>query len=208
MNHVKYVLKKPSPDPKKKKKTRKNYYLYWREEDAYLEIKSSVYSRRNWNGNIFCYPLTFVKGGTAGMTQIDRATMIWREYEFLRFENNLPKLELVEAVHETMISNVKTLKSEVSDVDIIYKQIGKTVAEALAALPAGFKPVTAVKRKGKTSGVCRNLSDNVAEKGVYTFFENDDDATLAKISLAGNFVREYDIAGTIERFRNAISAQD
>lgn len=194
--------------PRNTKKMRKTYYfLYWREEDVYL-TKASLRPKYMWPKRLLESTIRFSLNPGAGWTR-DIADFVWREYEFMRRKNNLlPKLEIVEGVMQTSLEITRVVKSEISDVDIIYKEIGKTLGEAMAGIPEGFKPATAVKRKGKTSGICRNLTDSVVEKGVFTFFADDADATLAKIALGDKYVREYDIAGTIERFRNEAGSED
>lgn len=199
MHRYRYRTKQP-----KSSKNKALFHLYCPTTKMYLS-RSSVRNQHeyDWRTKGALKPHLIFDEKPSTALRIDVAKQAWMEYEFRRLEDDtMPKIEIVEISKIITYEVANVVKAELSDADIITKYLGKTLGEAMAGIPEGFKPVTAVKRKGKTSGICKNLSDAVAEKGVFTFFADDGDATLAKITLGERYVREYDIAGTLEKFRN------
>lgn len=196
MHYYRYRTKQP-----KSSKNKALFHLYCPDTKMYV-CKASFHNRYDWRSKgVFRHTLIFSEKPSTAL-RLDEASQAWAEYEFRRLEDDtMDKIEIVEVAKIITYEVANVVKAELTDADIITKYLGKTLGEAMAGIPEGFKPVTAVKRKGKTSGICKNLSDTVAEKGVFTFFADDGDATLAKITLGERYVREYDIAGTLEKFR-------
>lgn len=195
-----YVIS-PIREQPRKRPTKRRFYLYWKEKEVFLAT-GSVSTPRIRSRLLDERAIARFITNTPETLTLERAQDIWKNYEFQRLlGRQWPEITIIEG-RETLVREIgEVIPSEITDLDIVYAMLGKGVGDAMATLPNGFEPVTAIKRKGKTIGLCKRLTDSVVEKGVFTFFANDEDVTLAKITLGQNLVREYDIKGAIARFR-------
>ncbi len=130
----------------------------------------------------------------------ESVTRVWRQYEFARTEHrpDLPKLTVRKLMPRVRIEDQGWLRAEITPVFRMIKRMqvkhGGVMSAALTKLDPSEQPIYAIKRKGKTQGLVKQvLPDTVLHEGMFMFLFNHEDIILAKIALGANIAYQYDL---------------
>ena len=191
----KIVAKKPASKSK-----RVYYALVWEDENLFLDFQSMTYSVRRFTiDKNFVPRFKYNTDRTTLMT----AEYYWDCYEYQRLFGNkkLPKLQITQVEFQQHTVCVDIVPKDKFDFYVaLHIENGITISEAYKKLPPDFHPRWVISRVGKSSGKCLALSDNIQERGIYTFVTNEDDFLLSKITLGNNVRKVYDLKPIYEKY--------
>ncbi len=135
-----------------------------------------------------------------GHRTAEDAELVWRFYEFARTEYrpDLPKLTIRKLLPRVRIEDQGWLRANLDPMFAMIQRMrvkhGSVMADALQKLKPDVQPIYAIKRKGKTQALVKEvLPDTILHEGMYMFFYDDHDIVLAKVALGGNIAYEYDL---------------
>lgn len=126
-------------------------------------------------------------------SSLQDAEKYWQKYEYQRryHRPDIPKLV------------VKNLHGDDIDIQItpyycfvqrVHAEHGHVLATALRSIKDMPPPLYAIKRKGKTQALVKEIfGENVVHVGMYMMFWDLSEVVLAKITLATNIAYSYDL---------------
>jgi hypothetical protein len=137
---------------------------------------------------------------SGGMYDLKRTESLWRIYEFQRtqYRPEWPKTTIRKFVPRMRIEDAGFVRAILDPnwtmIQKMRAKHGNVMADALQKLAPEAQPVYSIKRKGKTQGLVKEvLPDTILHEGMFMFFYDDHDITLAKIALGANISYEYDL---------------
>lgn len=142
----------------------------------------------------------FIPKAPQSRYSIPEIVKLWRIYEFQRtqYRPDWPKTTIRKLVPRVVIDDAGSVPTRLDPLWVMFQKVrarhGNVIADALENTKMDVTPTYAIKRKGKTGALVKEvLPDSIWHNGMYMFFTNNEDIILAKIALGANIAYEYDL---------------
>lgn len=133
---------------------------------------------------------------------LDKVEESWSYYEMARRYHHpeLPKLTVRKLQPQIIVHDHGKARMQLAKSFIFTQRLrakhGEVITDAArkVLLTRKVLPVYAIKRKGKTQQLVRDvLPDSIAHEGMFMFFWDEEDIIMAKVALGSNIAYSYDL---------------